>query len=117
MAWGLRGGARGSLRDLTASVFTLSYLPLMAVFVALMLSTPDGARRALVFVILTASSDVGGYFSGTLVGRHKMAPAIRPHKTSEGFARSLPACLAPRATPPPPPPHGHVSHGLLPGSP
>src|SRR5258708_21166839 len=106
MAGRLPGGATGSLRALTASVFTLSYLPLMAVFVALMLSTPDGARRALVFVILTASSDVGGYFARILVGRPKMAPAISPNKTRAGFARPPLACLAPRPLPPPTLPPG-----------
>jgi len=116
MAWRLPGGATGYLRDLTASVFTLSYLPLMAVFVALMLSTPDGARRALVFVILTASSDVGGYFAGILVGRHKMAPAISPNKTWEGFAGSLVACLAAGAIALPTLLHGHVWQGLILGA-
>src|SRR5258708_15606921 len=97
MAGRLPGGATGSLRALTASVFTLSYLPLMAVFVALMLSTPDGARRALVFVILTASSDVGGDFARLLLRPPKKAPAISPHKTREGLARSLVGFLAARA--------------------
>jgi phosphatidate cytidylyltransferase len=116
MAWRLPGGAMGYLRDLTASVFTLAYLPLMAVFVALMLSMPDGARRALVFVILTACSDVGGYFAGILVGRHTMAPAISPKKTWEGLAGSIAACLAGGAIALPLLLHGHVWQGLILGA-
>jgi phosphatidate cytidylyltransferase len=46
MAWRLPGGAAGYVRDVTAGVFTLLYLPLAAVFVALMLAEPDGASRA-----------------------------------------------------------------------
>jgi len=116
MAWRLPGGATGYLRDLTASVFTLAYLPLMAVFVALMLSMPDGARRSLTFVVLTVSSDVGGYFAGILVGRHTMAPAISPKKTWEGLAGSIVACLAAGAIALPLLLHGHVWQGLVVGA-
>ena len=44
-------------------------------------------------IILTISSDIGGYFAGITVGRHPMAPAISPKKTWEGFAGSVAACL------------------------
>jgi phosphatidate cytidylyltransferase len=116
MAWRLPGGATGYLRDLTASVFTLAYLPMLAVFVPLMLSMPDGARRALLFVVLTVSSDVGGYFAGILIGRHPMAPVISPKKTWEGFAGSIVACLAAGAIGLPLLLHGHVWQGLILGA-
>ncbi len=116
MAWRLPGGATGYLRDLTASVFTLVYLPMLGVFVPLMLSMPDGARRALLFVVLTASSDVGGYFAGILIGRHPMAPVISPKKTWEGFAGSMVACLAAGAIALPLLLHGHVWQGLILGA-
>jgi phosphatidate cytidylyltransferase len=93
MAWRLPGGATGYLRDLTASVFTLAYLPMLGTFVPLMLSAPDGARRTLIFILVTVCSDVGGYFTGILIGRHPMSPVISPRKTWEGFAGSLVACL------------------------
>ena len=67
----------------------MAYLPLMAVFVALMLAVPDGARRALIFLILTVCSDTGGYLAGILFGKHPMAPAISPKKTWEGLGGSL----------------------------
>jgi len=66
----------------------------MASFVALMLAQPDGAHRALLFVILAVASDTGGYFFGILFGRHLMAPAISPKKTWEGLAGSAILCLA-----------------------
>jgi phosphatidate cytidylyltransferase len=93
LAWRLPGGADGYLRDVTASVFVLIYLPTMGIFVALMLRQPGGAHRALLFVILTVCSDVGGYFAGILTGRHPMAPSISPKKTWEGLAGSTVACL------------------------
>jgi phosphatidate cytidylyltransferase len=116
MAWRLPGGSAGYLRDLTASVFTLAYLPLMAVFVALMLSTADGSRRTLVFILLTACSDIGAYFSGILVGRHLMAPSISPKKTWEGLAGSVVACVAAGAIALPTLLHGHAWQGLILGA-
>lgn len=94
LAWRLSGGTAGYVRDLTAGVFALAYIPLLAVFVPLMLARPDGSRRTLIFVALAVCSDVGGYFAGILFGKHLMAPAISPKKTWEGFAGSLLACLA-----------------------
>ncbi len=89
LAWRLRGGAAGYVRDLTAGVFALAYLPFLALFVPLMLARPDGSRRTLIFVALAVCSDVGGYFAGILFGRHPMAPGISPKKTWEGFAGSV----------------------------
>lgn len=93
LAWRLPSGAAGYVRDVTAGLFTVVYLPLLAVFVALMLSAPDGARRTLLFVALTVCSDTGGYLAGILVGKHPMAPAISPKKTWEGLGGSLLLCL------------------------
>jgi phosphatidate cytidylyltransferase len=116
LAWRLPGAAAGYLRDVTASVFTLAYLPLLAVFVPLMLTMPDGPRRVLIFVLLTVCSDVGGYFAGILIGRHPMVPAISPKKTWEGFAGSVVTCLAGGAIALPLLLHGHVWQGLILGA-
>jgi phosphatidate cytidylyltransferase len=92
-AWRLPGGATGYVKDITAGVFAVAYLPLMAAFVAAMLVPADGPRRVLSFIIVTICSDIGGYFAGITVGRHPMAPVISPKKTWEGFAGSAVACL------------------------
>ena len=116
MAWRLPGGAHHYLRDLSASVFTVAYLPLAGIFVALLLSPADGARRALIFIALTVGSDVGGYFAGILLGRHPMAPVISPNKTWEGLAGSVVLCLAVGAIMLPWLLHGHVWQGLILGA-
>jgi len=116
LAWRLPGAAAGYLRDVTASVFTLAYLPLLAVFVPLMLTMPDGPRRVLIFVLLTVCSDVGGYFAGILIGRHPMVPTISPKKTWEGFAGSVVTCLAGGAITLPLLLHGHLWQGLVLGA-
>jgi phosphatidate cytidylyltransferase len=95
-AWRLPGGPSGYVKDVTAGVFALIYLPFLASFVVAMLSPADGPRRVLTFVIVTICSDIGGYFAGITLGRggrHPMAPVISPKKTWEGFAGSAVACL------------------------
>jgi phosphatidate cytidylyltransferase len=92
-AWRLFGGASGYVKDTTAGIFAVAYLPLLASFVAAMLVPADGPRRVLTFVIVTICSDIGGYFAGITAGHHKMAPLISPKKTWEGFAGSTAACL------------------------
>jgi len=76
--WRLPGGTDGYVRDITAGIFALCYMPLMAGFVALMLAQPRGAHRVLLFLILTVCSDTGGYFAGILFGKPLMVPAISP---------------------------------------
>jgi len=116
LAWRLHGGAAGYLRDVTAGVFALSYLPLMACFVGLMLAVPDGPRRTLMFLILAVCSDVGGYAAGSLLGHHLMAPAISPKKTWEGFGGSAFACLLGGAITMPTLLGGAVWQGILVGA-
>lgn len=113
LAFRLRGTAAGYVRDVTAGLFALLYLPLMAVFVALMLAEPDGARRALIFLVLTVCSDTGAYLAGSLIGKHLMAPSISPKKTWEGLSGSIVACLIAGAIIVPELLHGHLWQGLV----
>ena len=116
LAWRLRGGTSGYVKDTTAGMFALVYLPLPAVFVTAMLVPADGPRRVLTFIILTICSDIGGYFAGITLGRHLMAPVISPKKTWEGFTGSAVACLVAGALCLPLLLHGHAWQGLLTGA-
>lgn len=89
MIWRFRGGSDGYLRDLSASVFTVAYVPLFASFAAMLVVPEDGAGRAFAFLIGVVLSDVGGYAAGVFLGKHPMAPTISPKKSWEGFAGSL----------------------------
>ena len=115
-AWRLAGGATGYVKDTTAGVFAVAYLPFLGSFVAAMLVPADGPRRVLTFIILTICSDIGGYFAGITLGRHLMAPVISPKKTWEGFAGSVAACLVAGALCLPLLLHGHAWQGLLTGA-
>ena len=117
--WRLPGGSTGYVKDVTAGVFAVAYLPFLASFVAAMLAEHDGPRRVLTFIILTVCSDIGGYFAGITLGRgghHPMAPVISPKKTWEGLAGSVVACLIAGAVCVPLLLHGHAWQGLLTGA-
>jgi len=119
LAWRLPGGPSGYVKDVTAGVFALIYLPFLATFVSAMLSPADGPRRVLTFIILTICSDIGGYFAGITLGRggrHLMAPVISPKKTWEGFAGSVAACLIAGWLCVTLLLHGHAWQGLLTGA-
>ena len=118
-AWRLPGGPSGYVKDVTAGVFALIYLPFLASFVMAMLSPADGPRRVLTFIIVTICSDIGGYFAGITLGRggrHPMAPVVSPKKTWEGFAGSAVACLIGGWLCVTLLLHGHAWQGLLTGA-
>ncbi|MEU4246705.1 phosphatidate cytidylyltransferase [Amycolatopsis sp. NPDC026612] len=89
LLWRLPGGAKGYLRDISASVFAAAYLPLFGAFAAMLVPPSDGVGRVLTFLIGVVASDTGGYIAGVLGGKHPMAPTISPKKTWEGFAGSV----------------------------
>jgi phosphatidate cytidylyltransferase len=94
MVWRFAGGIDGYLRDLSASVLTAAYVPLLASFAAMLVVPADGVARVLTFLILVVSSDTGGFVAGVFFGKHPMAKVISPKKSWEGFAGSMIAGIA-----------------------
>lgn len=89
LAWRLRGGTEGYVKDVSASLFTIAYAGLLPLFLTLMVGEDRGQLRILATILCIVASDTGGYIAGVLLGRHPMAPVISPKKTWEGFGGSI----------------------------
>ncbi|MBA2552956.1 MAG: phosphatidate cytidylyltransferase [Geodermatophilaceae bacterium] len=88
VVWRLADGARGYLRDISTTVFIVTYVPLLAGFAVLLVVPDDGAMRVIAFIATVVCSDVGGYIAGVLFGKHSLAPSVSPKKSWEGFTGS-----------------------------
>jgi len=88
IVWRLADGARGYLRDVSTTVFVVTYVPFLAGFAVLLVVPEDGAARVIAFITTVVCSDVGGYAAGVFLGRHPLAASVSPKKTWEGFAGS-----------------------------
>jgi len=71
------------LVNLAVTVFGMIYLtiPLSAM---LPINIDYGRYWMLYLILVTKSTDIGAYFGGKQLGRHKLAPIISPKKTWEG---------------------------------
>ncbi|WP_279508447.1 phosphatidate cytidylyltransferase [Actinomadura sp. KC06] len=86
-------GADGYVRDVSAGALVTGYLVLVGGIVALLMRPDDGDHRIVIFIATTVASDTGGFFAGSFLGKHKLAPTISPKKTWEGFTGSALMCM------------------------
>jgi phosphatidate cytidylyltransferase len=89
LIWRMPRGFAGYVRDATASVLIIVYVPLLASFSLLMLVGAHGSARIVAFILVVTMSDTGGLVAGRMFGRHPMAPKISPKKSWEGLVGSL----------------------------
>jgi len=87
--WRAIEGADGFVRDATAGVFCVAYVPVLVAFAMLIVVSADGPQKVISVVLLVACSDTGGFFAGSRFGRHRMAPQVSPKKSWEGFGGSV----------------------------
>jgi len=95
----IRTDTNGALRDMGGtllSVFFLGFLGSFAVQLRCGCDAPqqEGAWLLLIVVLVTKASDIGAFFVGSAIGRHKLIPRISPAKTVEGMFGGLLASAA-----------------------
>lgn len=73
------------LRSAGGALLIAMWIPFLASFLALLLRRDGGEWYVVITVALTAASDIAAYAFGSQLGRHKLAPAVSPGKTWEGF--------------------------------
>lgn len=80
---------RYSLDDLSITILGILYILGGFFHLLLLRQLSEGAWLVLYLFIVIWSTDTGAYFIGLTLGKHKLAPAISPKKTWEGFLGGL----------------------------
>jgi phosphatidate cytidylyltransferase len=83
-----------ALLSVSATVFGVIYVALLAACLIGVRMIPDSATKTLVphlaskmltmFFAIVMLTDTGAYYTGRTLGRHKLAPRVSPGKTIEG---------------------------------
>lgn len=81
------------LREAAGGVLIVFYPAMLVGFALLLLRPEDGIERIVTFIVVTICSDIGGYATGVLFGKHPMAPSVSPKKSWEGFTGSALWCV------------------------
>jgi len=86
-----------SVVRIALGVWVVVYLGLLPSFVAQLRWSDGDDRRGVACLALALfvpkCCDIGAYFTGRLLGRHKMTPVLSPKKTWEGLAGGLAAAV------------------------
>lgn len=77
-------GVKGVISATAGSLFAFVYLGLTFGFL-LAIRREHSAWMLLWVLMVTKSSDIGAYFTGVALGRHKLIPWLSPGKTWEGL--------------------------------
>ena len=88
LAWVVFAPGRGGPRAAAVCGF-LVLVPAAVGLGRIALVEPYGRLLLLFLVVLVAAADVGAYFGGRMLGRHKLAPRVSPGKTWEGFVAGM----------------------------
>lgn len=85
---------KGSLVESAVLVFGVLYVGLTLGHLLLTRALAGGEFLILFVVLVTWAGDTGAYYTGTSLGRRRLAPAISPNKTVEGLIGGVAVALA-----------------------
>jgi phosphatidate cytidylyltransferase len=90
-------GPSHSVMRIALTVWLVAYVGLLPSFLVQLRWLDGGGRRGAAALALTIfvpkCCDIGAYFTGRLLGRHRMTPVLSPNKTWEGAAGGLTAAV------------------------
>jgi phosphatidate cytidylyltransferase len=79
---------------ISSTVLGAAWIGLGLAHILLLRGIPLNGRLAIFTVLLAVfAGDIAAFFAGRLLGRHKLAPAISPGKTWEGFVAGTAATI------------------------
>lgn len=79
------------LETVARQVQAVVYIPLCLSTLVLLRAQPDGVAWVFFVLFVVFLGDVGAFYAGTYMGRHKLSPSISPGKTLEGAVGGLAA--------------------------
>jgi phosphatidate cytidylyltransferase len=83
----LAGTRQSATVAIASTVLGAGWIGLCLGHLLLLRAIPDDGRLATFTVLLAVwAGDIGAFFAGRLIGRHRLAPSLSPGKTWEGFA-------------------------------
>ena len=74
---------------LALTMFAIMYLGLLGCFFARLRWLEHAGLILTLTIFVPKCGDIGAFFIGTFLGKHKMTPILSPKKTWEGFAGGL----------------------------
>jgi phosphatidate cytidylyltransferase len=69
------------------------YIPILISCLIRIRNTDDGILWIFFLLAIVFAGDIGAYYAGTYLGRHKLCPSVSPNKTIEGAVGGLCANL------------------------
>ncbi len=83
-----------AISKMALTLFGILYIGLLLSYVTLIDTTTPGKQWVFFLVSTVWAADIGGFFIGSLVGRHKLYPKVSPNKTIEGLAGGVAGAIA-----------------------
>jgi len=72
------------LENTAKQIQGITYIPLLLSFLVLIRNGSDGIAWIFLILFVVFGGDVGAFYAGTYLGRHKLCPSVSPGKTIEG---------------------------------
>jgi phosphatidate cytidylyltransferase len=86
----IRHRVEGAVARVSATLLAVVYLGAgAALMLAIRMDERQGVPALVLFLAAVKFTDIGAYFTGTAIGRHKLIPWLSPGKTWEGLAGGL----------------------------